>query len=334
MIMPGRHANTSDYRYGFQGQEMDDEIKGEGNSVNYKYRMHDPRVGRFFATDPLKGLYSWNSPYAFSENRVIDGLELEGLEVYAPVADELIHDDDDNKIEFVAKVVGNIGAHAYNNVIGLWNYAGDLTNPDDVWNLQYGKDKLRTDGSALIKYFKGIADYYIDDKEGNSFDMLKASLKSNFNPDNWKIEDLEKSVGGAIDLFSISKISRFFDDFNIPKNKLNKWVDADGNIKWPPNDGFLNTPNRLTLEPGTQIDRYGATTGKFVSPVGTPDAKRSLAPGTTSKPINVYEVVKPIEVNAGEVAPWFDEVGGGTQYKFDKSIQELLDEGYIKKKKG
>src|SRR5690554_2112537 len=68
------------YRYGFQGQEMDDEVKGEGNSINYKYRMHDPRVGRFFAVDPLSSEYPWNSPYAFSENRVLDAIELEGAE--------------------------------------------------------------------------------------------------------------------------------------------------------------------------------------------------------------------------------------------------------------
>ena len=81
MLMPNRNESSSDYRYGFQGQEKDDEIKGDGNSVNYKYRMHDPRVGRFFAVDPLAFKYSYNSPYAFSENRVIDGLEFEGLEV-------------------------------------------------------------------------------------------------------------------------------------------------------------------------------------------------------------------------------------------------------------
>lgn len=82
MLMPGRHGSESDYRYGFQGQEKDDEIKGEGNSVNYKFRMHDSRVGRFFAIDPLTSKYPHNSPYAFSENRVLDGLELEGLEVF------------------------------------------------------------------------------------------------------------------------------------------------------------------------------------------------------------------------------------------------------------
>jgi len=80
MLLPNRHANTGDYRYGFQGQEMDDEIKGEGNSINYKFRMHDPRVGRFLSLDPLSKSFPWNSPYVFGENRVIDGIELEGLE--------------------------------------------------------------------------------------------------------------------------------------------------------------------------------------------------------------------------------------------------------------
>jgi len=68
------------YRYGFQGQEKDDEIKGEGNSVNYKYRMHDTRIGRFFAVDPLTKNYAHYSPYSFSGNEVIAAVEIEGLE--------------------------------------------------------------------------------------------------------------------------------------------------------------------------------------------------------------------------------------------------------------
>jgi RHS repeat-associated protein len=72
---------AGDYGYGFQGQEKDDEWKGEGNSINYKYRVHDPRLGRFLSIDPLSSKYPWNSSYAFSENRVIDGVEFEGLEV-------------------------------------------------------------------------------------------------------------------------------------------------------------------------------------------------------------------------------------------------------------
>jgi RHS repeat-associated protein len=80
--MPGRSFSEGEYRYGFQGQEKDDELKGEGNSINYKYRMHDARVGRFFAVDPLAPEYPWNSPYAFSENCVVNCIDLEGKEAY------------------------------------------------------------------------------------------------------------------------------------------------------------------------------------------------------------------------------------------------------------
>jgi RHS repeat-associated protein len=73
-------VKNSGYRYGFQGQERDNEWKGAGLSYNYKYRVHDPRIGRFLSKDPLFKTYPHNSTYAFSENRVIDGIDLEGLE--------------------------------------------------------------------------------------------------------------------------------------------------------------------------------------------------------------------------------------------------------------
>ncbi len=85
MVMPNRHGQATDgYRYGFQGQESDDEVKGKGNSVNYKYRMHDPRIGRFFAVDPLSDDYPYYSTYSFSGNQVIHMIELEGLEPVSP----------------------------------------------------------------------------------------------------------------------------------------------------------------------------------------------------------------------------------------------------------
>jgi len=79
--MSGRTYSGDDkYRYGFNGQENDNEVKGEGNSIVFEYRVHDPRIGRFLSVDPMEKTYPWNSPYAFAENRVIDGGDLEGLE--------------------------------------------------------------------------------------------------------------------------------------------------------------------------------------------------------------------------------------------------------------
>jgi RHS repeat-associated protein len=87
--LDGRNWSAgSGYRYGFQAQEQDSEL-WEG-SVNYKYRVEDPRLGRFFSVDPLFRKYSWNSNYAFSENRLLDGIELEGLE-HAPLFQYPMH---------------------------------------------------------------------------------------------------------------------------------------------------------------------------------------------------------------------------------------------------
>jgi muramidase (phage lysozyme) len=80
--LDGRTVSLEGYRFGFQDQEKDDEIKGEGNSINYTFRMHDPRLGRFFAVDPLAKRFPHNSAFAFSENRVIDCGELEGLQIF------------------------------------------------------------------------------------------------------------------------------------------------------------------------------------------------------------------------------------------------------------
>jgi RHS repeat-associated protein len=80
-VLEGRSWSAeSGYRYGFQGQEEDAEL-WEG-AVNYKYRVEDPRLGRFFSVDPLYSKYPWNSSYAFSENDLIACIELEGLEKF------------------------------------------------------------------------------------------------------------------------------------------------------------------------------------------------------------------------------------------------------------
>jgi RHS repeat-associated protein len=81
VVLEGRSWNAERvYRYGFNAQEKDDEIRGNGNSIEFKFRGHDPRLGRFFVVDPLASDYHWNSPYAFAENKPIETIDLEGAE--------------------------------------------------------------------------------------------------------------------------------------------------------------------------------------------------------------------------------------------------------------
>jgi len=81
--MPGRiwtQNSKSSYRYAFSGQEHDDEVCGLDNDYGFKFRFADTRLGRFLSIDPLSRRFPYNSPYAFAENRTIEGKELEGLE--------------------------------------------------------------------------------------------------------------------------------------------------------------------------------------------------------------------------------------------------------------
>ena len=63
MPMPGRNWDISSYRYGYQGSEMDNEVKGEGNHYTTEFRQLDPRLGRWFSVDPLAAQFPNQSPY-------------------------------------------------------------------------------------------------------------------------------------------------------------------------------------------------------------------------------------------------------------------------------
>lgn len=65
-------------RYTFQGQEVEKDL--DLGWSQFEFRMHDPALGRFASLDPLSQKYPYNTPYAFSENKLINGKELEGLE--------------------------------------------------------------------------------------------------------------------------------------------------------------------------------------------------------------------------------------------------------------
>jgi len=71
-------ANTTKNDIKFQGQRLDNDLGI--NIYSFKYREHDPTIGRFWQIDPLSDKYVYNSPYAFSENKVTSHFELEGLE--------------------------------------------------------------------------------------------------------------------------------------------------------------------------------------------------------------------------------------------------------------
>jgi len=59
------------YRFGFNGQEKDNEIYGDGNCYTADYWQYDPRLGRRWNVDPMTGSFPHQSPYCAFDNNPI-----------------------------------------------------------------------------------------------------------------------------------------------------------------------------------------------------------------------------------------------------------------------
>lgn len=135
---------------------------------------------------------------------------------------------------------------------------------------------------------------------------------------------------------------------------LDVFYDEDaGSWRYPPNDGYVTgsdgQPVRWeeTLDRGERIDRYGSEYGAFLAPRGIPYPTRSIPPsnlvGAPAAGCNyhLYEVLRPFDVQAGPIAPWFFQPGGGLQYQLDGSLVPgapsnlsvlwLVDSGYLER---
>ncbi|WP_423735448.1 RHS repeat-associated core domain-containing protein [Chitinophaga caseinilytica] len=87
MGMPGRSWENTNlgkaYRYGFNGKENDNEVKGvEGSQQDYGFRIYDSRLAKFLSVDPLTHDYPWYTPYQFAGNTPVQAVDLDGLEEY------------------------------------------------------------------------------------------------------------------------------------------------------------------------------------------------------------------------------------------------------------
>ncbi len=181
-----KNANTpifclSSSRYGFNGMEKDDEVKGGGNSYTSTFRELDSRLGgRWWSPDPV--FKPWESPYAWNTNNPISIIDPNGSDgkgtkdknkgtatLKANIIfqnDGTVSDEDFNKyVDNFMKNVSDVysgqtfqeGGRTY--TLNLDEVKYSVANPEA--ELELGKyDNLLTVGS------KGIS--HIDGKRGNS----------------------------------------------------------------------------------------------------------------------------------------------------------------------
>lgn len=107
--------------------------------------------------------------------------------------------------------------------------------------------------------------------------------------------------------------------------------EGDGGWRYPDEEGFAGPAIPHRLQVGDVIDRFGPADGRYLSPADTPFDQRAIPPSSVASPYTQYRVLRelPDAVLEGRIAPWFEQPGGGLQYKFDEKISWYLREGYV-----
>lgn len=121
---------------------------------------------------------------------------------------------------------------------------------------------------------------------------------------------------------------------NVIKDKADFYVAPSGEIykydDYPKDDGALGSWETTKLKPSTIIDRFGSSNGKYFSPNGTPIEQRSLAPWADTTQYHKYEVAEELDVASSIIAPYYNQPGGGIQYKSNYDATELIKQGKLK----
>jgi len=126
----------SDYLYGFNGMEHDDEIKGDLNAYDFGSRsIYDGRLGRFVSVDPKMRDFAWRSPYSFAGNSPVQNIDNNGEE----------------EVYYMLSIDGNTGNTTF-------RVAKDDNNASDkaYYQIHYSKDGKSANRTVTREVFERI----------------------------------------------------------------------------------------------------------------------------------------------------------------------------------
>jgi RHS repeat-associated protein len=159
MTMPGRtfSANSTSYRYGFNGKEND----GSAFSTivqDYGFRIYNPAIGKFLSVDPLTEKYPYYTPYQFAGNMPIWATDLDGAEPN--------------------KKTGTLNGH-FN-----FNFVGGAKNLSDAQ-----KNTIKQEIIARLNTDIALGNYSFEGKNviGNFSENQGSNKIFNRNSDDWQI---------------------------------------------------------------------------------------------------------------------------------------------------
>jgi RHS repeat-associated protein len=196
MIMPDRNGtqnNGDEYRYGFNGMEKDDEIKGKKNSYDFGARLYDPRVGRWLSIDPLARKFTDLSPYNFVNNMPIIAVDIDGRDIGIVVTSMAKKPGGSREMGHMAIIVGN-------DVDGWWIFSVENIKNLDTY---VAKDEIIFEAGivnwqAKLSGNEGVAFY-------NHREDTKECLIEYMSENAPGVDNPEENMGFGYDRMAILK---------------------------------------------------------------------------------------------------------------------------------
>jgi|GEM_PF-6291002 len=194
------------YRYGFQGHEQDDEVKGTGNHLSFGDYGYDPRIGRRWNLEPLAPKYPELSPYATHRNNPVMYWDKDGQE---PTLDVV------TTIKAVIQVMRS------NNIKNIQQAAG-FFDPGKRYDEPMRAIYTTNRGWIDLKHFFAAAAEITKNQPYTTpewraemtlmlGEMLEARQEGKNNISAWSYEDLQSNLQGIV--FALSFVELEGEDF-------------------------------------------------------------------------------------------------------------------------
>lgn len=200
-----------------------DEVVGVGNHNDFKFRGYNPLVGRFWSVDPLLKKYPWNSTYAFAENRVIDGIDLEGKEFYSMH----INEAPDGKRTLVGVVnYTNVQQQSIANVPATNVPTKDGYGPQGDVGVNYTITKVDNNGKMISRSGFNVKNMYgVYNGPDNPKKYWEKPDEHGVYPDDYSLPPIDEADLNGMrhdqdyDKFNLKGIFDVLDDRSTPANE-------------------------------------------------------------------------------------------------------------------
>jgi hypothetical protein len=149
--MVGRTNTTVNYRFGFNGQEKDDEIYGSGNVTAALFWEYDSRIGRRWNIDP--DYIEWESPYSVFHNNPVKLNDPDGDKPNPPDKNKHKVKDGDSPSAIAKKAGISLDLLAKQNPEKFKNY-DKYKDKTQYWTEGQGKEWSIKKGDVLNVFSK------------------------------------------------------------------------------------------------------------------------------------------------------------------------------------